>query len=207
MASPKLVRNPPEGSGLVPSIVDRHYAELTRGEPGELLVARVMLQPVGTKLARTKNGTKTEVVYEVVRCEPVRDRHEADNVTWEITRAYEHRTSVGQQQTLPLVNSPEEQRESLIEALREWAGEQDISRADLDAQWVTYYGGREHAASETVQAGSLLQLMEFARYVGAVSDPVLGKDDDGLDDSADDGFDDEPVADSSVPAPAFSGGA
>lgn len=212
MASPKLVRNPPEGSGLVPSLVDRHYASLTRGEPGELIVARVLLQPVGTKLARTKAGTKTEVVYEVVRCEPVRDAHEADNVTWEITRSYEQRTSIGAQTQLPLVNSPAEQRESLIESLREWAGEQDIGRGELDERWTTYYGGREHAASETVQAGSLLQLMEFARYVGAVKDPVTGKDDDDADA---DGFgagddepqrdDDEPVA-AAVPAPGFTGG-
>lgn len=210
MASPKLVRNPPEGSGLVPSIVDRHYGDLVQGRPGELIAARVLLQPVGAKLARTKNGTVSEVVYEMVRCEPVRDAHEADKVTWEISRDYETRTSITGQDQLPL-NSPGEQREQLIDVIREWASENDTSWAELDERWTDYYGGREHASSETVQAGSLLQLMEFSRVIGAVADPKPAEDDD---EAAEDDFDpegeldEEPVDDEPVvPAPAFSGGA
>lgn len=193
MTSPKLVTNPPEGSGLVPSLVQRHYNDLVRGKPGELVAARCLLQPVGQKSRRTKDGWKTEVVYELVRLEPCRDTHEADNVAWEISRDYEARTSGSDQQTLPLVNSPAEQREKLLEALWEWASEQDIARGDLDERWLSYYGGGEHAASATVQAGSLLQLMEFARYVGAVEDPKASDDDepDGLD-SLDDEDDTDP---------------
>jgi hypothetical protein len=203
MASPKLVRNPPEGSGLVPSIVDGHYADLVQGKPGELIAARVLLQPVGAKLARTKNGTVSEVVYEMVRCEPVRDRHEADKVTWEISRDYESRTSINGQDQLPLAG-PDEQREQLLDALREWASEQDVSWSDLDERWTDYFGGREHAASETVRAGSLLQLMEFARVVGAVSDPKPGEAETDNDlDAVEDG--DE--ADQAAPAVPFTGGA
>jgi hypothetical protein len=205
LTAAKLVTNPPEACGLVPSIIDRHYQDLVRGKPGELLAARCLLQPVGQKSRRTKDGWKTEVVYELVRLEPARDSHEADNIAWEISRDYENRTSGSSQEALPLVNSPAEQRESLLEALREWASEQDISRDDLDERWLSYYGGAEHAASATVQAGSLLQLMEFARYVGAVQDPKPGDDDQD-----DDGFgeDDEPAEhdDGSIPVPAFSGG-
>lgn len=199
MTTAKFVVNPPEGSGLVPSLVDRHYQELVRGKPGELVAARVLLQPVGQHSRRTKDGWRTGVTYEVVRLEPARDSHEADNITWEISRDYETRTSVGGQQTLPMANSPSEQREKHLEALWEWASEKDIPRADLDERWTSYFGGSEHAASSTVQAGSLLQLLEFARYVGAVEDPKAGSDDDSdgfgedaEDDAAQD--DDEPAA-------------
>lgn len=208
MTAAKLVVNPPEGSGLVAQIVDRHYQDLVRGKPGELLAAQIMLQPVGQKSRRTKDGWKTEVTYEIVRLEPARDSHEADTIAWEITRAYENRTSGTAQQTLPLSNSPAEQRDSLIEALFEWASEQDLAQADLDARWVDYFGGREHASSETVRTGALIQLMEFARYVGAVEDPKPGADDDPDDDGfgadePDDQHDDDITP--AVPAPGFTG--
>jgi hypothetical protein len=205
MSTPKLVTNPPQGSGLVPSLVDRHWEDLSRGKPGELIAVVALLQPVGTSQRRTKDGVHRTVTYEAVRLEPMRDTHDADNITWEVTRAYERRTSGGGAQTeLPLHNSPAEQLSGLLVALDEWRENEGITVEDLDERWTSYFGGSEHAASSTVRAGSLLQLTEFARYVGAVSDPVVGKDDDGLDDPADDGFDDEPAADSSVPAPAFS---
>lgn len=196
MTTARLVTNPPEACGLVPSLVDRHYQDLVRGKPGELIAARVLLQPVGQQSRRTKDGWRTSVTYEIVRLEPARDSHEADNITWEIGRDYETRTSSGDQQTLPLANSPSEQREKHLEALFEWAGEQDIARADMDERWTSYFGGSEHAASSTVQAGSLLQLLEFARYVGAVQDPKVGEVDvDADSDGGSDGFgEDDPAA-------------
>lgn len=182
MPSPKFVPNPPDGSGLIGQLVEQDYQDLVRGKPAELRVARVMFQAVGTSLRKTKDGIKTTTVYEVVRLEPCRDQHDADTVTWEIGRSYEGRTSGGSQEMLPL-NSPAEQRESLIEALFEWAGEQDVSQTDLDERWTSYFGGRVHAASETVRAGALVQLLEFARYVGAVDDPKISgePDDEGTD--------------------------
>lgn len=199
MTTAKLVVNPPEGSGLVPSLVERHYQELVRGKPGELVAARVLLQPVGQQSRRTKDGWRTAVTYEVVRLEPARDSHEADNITWEISRDYETRTSVGGQQTLPMANSPSEQREKHLEALWEWAGEQDIARADLDERWTSYFGGSEHAASSTVQAGSLLQLLEFSRYVGAVEDPKAGSDETDDSDGFGDDADQDPAQDDDEP--------
>lgn len=209
MTAAKLVTNPPEACGLVPQMVQGHYNDLVRGKPGELIAAMCMLQPVGQKSRRTKDGWKTEVVYEIVRLEPARDSHEADNLAWEISRAYESRTSGSAQELLPL-NSPSEQRDSLIEALFEWASEKDLAQADLDARWVDYFGGREHAASETVRTGALIQLMEFARYVGAVEDAKTGAADDD-EDGFGDGDPDEEDPDndstaSAVPSPAFSGG-
>lgn len=208
MTAAKLVTNPPEACGLLAQMVQGHYNDLVRGKPGELIAAMCMLQPVGQKSRRTKDGWKTEVVYELVRLEPARDSHEADTIAWEISRAYEARTSGSAQDMLPL-NSPSEQRDSLIEALFEWASEQDLPQADLDVRWVDYFGGREHAASETVRTGALIQLMEFARYVGAVEDPKPGAvddDEDGFGDGADDPADDDDESAPAVAPPAFSGG-
>lgn len=192
MTVPKLVTNPPEGCGLLPQMVQGHYDDLVRGKPGELIAAECLLQPVGQKSRRTKDGWKTEVVYELVRLEPARDSHEADNIAWNITRAYEARTSGSSQQELPLSNSPEEQRQSLLEALREWSDDQNLEDGDLNGRWLSYFG-EEHAASATVKNGSLLQLMEFARYIGAVEDASLGSPDPA---DEDDGFGkDEPTED------------
>lgn len=174
MTTPKLVANPPQGSGLVSALVDGHYEDLVRGKPGPLIAARVLLQPVGTSLRKTKDGIHRTVTYEVVRLEPVRDPHAADNVTWEITHDYELRTSGGGTSQLSLLNSPAEQRESLVEAIREWASDEDTPMAEVDARWLDYFGGADNAASATVQAGSLVHLLEFARYVGAVTDPKPG---------------------------------
>jgi hypothetical protein len=175
----RLVQNPPDGCGLLPQLVEQHYQDLVRGKPGELIAAEVLLQPVGHSGRRLKTGSKNSVLYEIVRLEPARDRHEADNIAWNISRSYEARTSTSNgQQTLPLANSPAEQRESLIEACFEWASENDVSQEDLDARFTDHFGGREHGHAETVRAGGLVQLMEFARYIGAVKDPIVGKDDD-----------------------------
>ncbi|MDP9168273.1 MAG: hypothetical protein M3O32_19750, partial [Actinomycetota bacterium] len=197
MTAPKFVANPPQGSGLVPSLVDKHYEDLLRGRAGELIPAMCLLQPVGLSQRRTKDGVHRTVTYEVVRLEPVRDPHEADQTVWEVTRLYERRTTPdGAQTSLALHNSPAEQREGLIEALRDWSSEHDIAAADLDAKWLSHFGGPQYAASATVQAGSLLQLMEFARVVGAVKDEEPGEVDSPFDDDPDpdDGPDDDPDA-------------
>lgn len=168
MSSPKLVTNPPQGSGLIPSLVDRHWEDLSRGKPGELLAAVCLLQPVGTSQRRTKDGVHRTVTYELVRLEPVRDAGEADDVTWQVTKAYERRTSGGSQGELPLHDSLGEQRERLLGYLEEWRVEEELSVVELDERWVSYFGGPENAASSTAKAGSLLQLTEFTRYCGAL---------------------------------------
>ena len=175
MTTPKLVTNPPQGSGLVGQLVDAHYEDLAvRGRPGDLIPFVGLLQPVGHNSRRTKEGERRTVTYEVVRLEPIRDPHEADNIAWEVSRAYERRTSVGGQQALPLHNSPAEKRGGLLDSLTEWATAQEVSTDELNERWVSYFGGPEHAASATPDAGSLVQLMEFTRYVGAVEDAPVG---------------------------------
>lgn len=198
MTSPKLVTSPPQGSGLVPSIVDKHYDDLVRGVPGEHITAAVILQPVGIKQRRTKDGIHREVTYEVVRLEPMRDQHDADQVTWLVTRAHDLRHD-GQQMTLP-VSSPAEMRASIETALTEWATGEDIDQDALNAQWTSYFGGPEHAATQEVAKGSLAQLQEFAGHVGAIDDPYATDEPQAVappafsDDGGDDGAepDDEP---------------
>lgn len=211
MTVAKLTPTPPQGSGLVPMLVDEHYEDLVRGRPGRLVAARVLLQPTGTSQRVTSDGVHRTVTYTVVRLEPVREKNEADNVAWEISHSYETRTSAGGKQ-MSLLNSPAEQRESLIEACFEWASENDVSQEELDARFTDHFGGREHANAETVRAGGLVQLMEFARYIGAVKDPVVGKEDEDPDDDGaepadpDEDLDGDPAAEAEAkPAKAGKG--
>ncbi len=203
MTTAKLVSSPPQGSGLVPSVVDGDYEDLVRGRPGRLIAARILMQAVGTSQRRTKEGVHRTVTYELVRLEPVRDKHEADNVTWEISHEYEGRTSRGSHSQPSLFNSPAEQRESLVEAIREWASDNDRPMAEVDAQFLDHFGGPEHQAAATIQAGSLIHLMEFARFVGAVEDPKPGDDQEPAvdpDTEADPDDDDEDLATDEDPA-------
>lgn len=200
MTSPKLVSSPPEGSGLVPSLVDGHYEDLVRGRPGQNIVAAVILQPVGVSQRRTKDGIHRTVTYEAIRLEPIRDPHDADQVTWLLTRAHDLRHA-GSQMALPVTSSPGEQRALLLDALREWAAGEDVTQDQLDERFVAHFGGAEHAATDQVQKGSLAQLLEFAGTVGAIDDPYADGDGAGRDDSGDgddDGLDDDTAADSAA---------
>lgn len=212
MTEAKLVTSPGEGSGLTHTVNEKVYADLVAGRPPGTIAVVGLMVPVGYGERQTAKGYKRHVQYDFLRLEPVRDSHDADDVAWRVTRAYEQRTSRhGAQAELPLGNSPSEQRNGLLEVIREYASENQLTEGDLDEKWLSYFGGPEHAASATVAAGSLLQLMEFGRFVGAVEDPVPGKDEP--DDEDDDGFgegDDEPDVDDdapAVPAPGFTGGA
>jgi hypothetical protein len=196
LTAPKLVTNPPEGSGLVPSIVDQHYSDLSRGVPGEHVVAAVVLQPVGTSQRRTKEGWHRTVTYEAVRLEVVRDSHDADTVTWILQRAHDLRHS-GSQMTLPVTNNPSEMRANILAALDEWAAGENVTQDQLNERWIAHFGGKDFAATQEVAKGSLAQLQEFAGQVGAIEDPYA---DGSASTPADDDEDDEPEADDE-PAP------
>lgn len=181
MTDAKFTRNAPQGSGLTSSIVDRDFRNASTFRPTELIAARVLLQATGFGGSKNKDGSKAHVVYEIVRLEPAVTQHDADEITWEIAHSYEARTGRGGQDTLPLVSSPGEQRESVLDAIKGYASEHNIPMAELDARWVNLFGGRGYS-SETVQSGGLLQLMEFGRYIGAIDDPKVGKADDADED-------------------------
>ena len=208
MSTPKLVSNPPQGSGLVPSLVDRHYRDLVQGRPGEHVVATCVLQPVGQSSRRTKDGIHTTVTYEVVRLEVINDAHDAEQATWLLTRAHDQRHSGSAQIALPF-DTPAALRDSTVDAIREWGKDEGLTADDVNARWVDYFGGPENASSATFDTGSLVQLREFAYHVGALADDedveqaladAHDEDDDGVDDDLAEP-DDEPV----VAVPAFSG--
>jgi hypothetical protein len=70
----------------------------------------------------------------------------------------------------------EEQRDSLIDMIRDWASEQDLPITEVDKRFVDMFGGPEHASAETVQAcRSVQQLKEFAYTVGVLPDPEPGE--------------------------------
>lgn len=169
MTSPKLVTNPPQGSGLIGQLVDAHYEDLARGRSPEQIPAACILKPVGHSSRTTKDGVHRTVTYEVVRLEPMRDTYDADQVTWLVTRAHDLRHG-GDQLTLP-VNSPSEMRASIEAALADWASREDVTQDQLNERFVDYFGGPEHAATDDVSKGSLAQLQEFAGHVGAIDDP------------------------------------
>jgi hypothetical protein len=179
MTSPKLVQSPPQGSGLVPSIVEGHFEDLLHGKPGEHVVVAAILQPVGISQRRTKEGVHRTTTYEVVRLEPMRDSHDADHVSWLITRAHDLRHE-GSQMALPISNSPAEARANLLAAIEEWAKDENVSQEQLDERWLAYFGGPEHASTDKVDKGSLVQIQEFAGHVGAIVGPYA----DGSTDAA-----------------------
>ena len=171
MTTPKLVPNPPQGSGLISSIVDKHWQHLTQqGVAGDLIAAAVLLQPVGTSQRRTKDGVHRTVTYEVVRLEPILDAGDADTLTWQITRAYEARTGRGEQTELPL-DGIDERRAELLEALQDWAKENEVDAEGLSEKWTSHFGGPEHTNTTDPAKGSYLQLLQFTRAMGVVKDP------------------------------------
>lgn len=170
MTTPKLATNPPQGSGLVGQLVDAHYEALARGWETEQFAAACILKPVGHSSRTTKDGVHRAVTYEVVRLEPMRDAHDADQVTWLVTRAHDLRHE-GSQMTLPVTNSPSEQRANLLVAIEEWATANDVDQETLNARWLDHFGGIEHASAAEIEKGSLANVLEFAGAVGAIEDP------------------------------------
>ncbi len=205
MTTAKLVASPPQGSGLVGQLVERHYADLVQGKPGEHLVVAAVMQPVGTSSRRTKEGIHTTTTYELVRLEVMRDSHDADHVQWLITRAHDQRHG-GAQETLPL-SSPSELRESTLRAIAEWSAEHGLTPAQVDERWSGYFGGPEHASSATVEHGSLVQLREFAHHIGALSDDGPAGQEPDEDEQDDPERDSEQAPAAHVAAVTFSGGA
>lgn len=173
-------------SGLVHSLNDRVFADLIAGRPAGTIAVVGLMVPAGAGMDKTAKGTKQYVKYEFLRLEPIRDAGEADTVAWQVTRAYEYRTGTGEQGELPLGHgSPDEERQSLLAAIAEWASETGLSEAQVADRWLDVFGGFEHASSPSPDKGTLLHLLEFAYTVGAVEDtPVGGVDDDDDDDGS-----------------------
>lgn len=184
--------------GILAQHVDQDFADFVAGRTVTQRVCIGVWQAGGVSSSNQEKGRVNHTAYEALHFVEVTDPHEADKVRHLITQTRAARGLAVHQPAL--FEAPEdEQREGLLELLREWSSEQDVAREDLDARWLDYFGGPEHAASATVQAGSALQLREFALYVGAISDEPVGPAVD--DDDTDPDDEDEPA----VAGPAFSG--
>lgn len=166
MTAAKLQTNPPEGSGLNHSLLDRIYTDLVMGKRIDAIPVVGLLVPVGHGERKTAKGTHRRVEFDFLRLEPVKDQSDAEQVAWQITRAYDlrHGPSSGQTE-LPLANSPEEKRSALREQLAEWASDNNVTEDELDQRFVEMLGGQEYAAAERVADASLVHLVEFVGYV------------------------------------------
>jgi hypothetical protein len=122
-----------------------------------------------------------------------RDPHEIDQLRHRITQIRADGGFLAKQPAL-FAATEDEQRESLLDIIKDWASETGTAMADVDKRWVDYFGGSEHASSETVQASrSVAQLKEFAYVVGALAETTSEVPEPGFSDASDDGA--EPVDD------------
>ncbi|MCW2545394.1 MAG: hypothetical protein JWM40_2946 [Frankiales bacterium] len=170
MTDARIVSSPPEGSGFTHGLLDELYDKRQTGKHIDFIPVMGLLKVSGHGEQDTAKGTRRHVKVEFVRLEPVRDAGDAENVTWQITREYENRTTPGSAQTeLPLSNSPDEKKRSLREELAEWASDNGKSDDELDAMFVDMLGGPGHAVATCVANASLVHLIEFVGWVTADS--------------------------------------
>lgn len=164
MTDARIVSKAPEGSGLTHGLLDQLYEKRHQGMPIDAIPVVGLLKVAGSGEQDTAKGGKRHVKLEFLRLEPVRDPHDAEQVAWQIIRADDIRHSPAQGE-LPLANSPEERRQSLLEELAEWRSDNDVTEDELDTRFVDMLGGPEHAAAEHVRDASLVHLIEFHGYV------------------------------------------
>lgn len=168
----KLLTALPKNHGLDPRLVDGHYNELVNKTRPEPVVALIVLEP--HKHAGDVDGDN-EVSYKVLHVEP-----DADMTKQHLARIEELRADrLG---FLPLdfeTRPDEEQRLELIEAIDKWSERTGVTGADVDERWRSHFGIGEGAAeglAGTYEKGSTVQLLEFARTIGAVTDPESDSD-------------------------------
>lgn len=179
MTSAKLVPSPAEGHGLIDAITAKHFSAYTRGERTDLVPALVLLKVHGQQSRDTANGRHQSVQYEVVKCEPVTDPMDRDDVVWKIQSLYEARTSTGDQRPLPLGLATEERRQFLMERIEDWSKSQELTGAQLDAKWREVFGidptnpdsGNIAGVPGDYHKGSVAALLQFSIEVGAEPEP------------------------------------
>lgn len=169
MTTPTHTSAIPAG-GILTQHVDGDYADYNAGRPLQQRVLISVVQAGGIASNNTKKGRTKAVKYEDLHLVEVTDPHEADRLRHLLTQLQADRgLRVKQPGLFDLTD--EEQRDSLLDMIREHASEQDIPMTELDARFVDYFGGAENASAETVQAcRSVLQLKEFAFHIGAIAE-------------------------------------
>lgn len=164
MTDARLVSKTPEGSGLTHGMLDQLYERRHKGMPIDAIPVVGLLKVAGSGEHDTAKGATRHVKLEFLRLEPVKDPGEAEEIAWQITRAYERRTSPSGQSEFPVSNSPAEKRRGLLEELNDWREANSLSEEELDKMWVAHFGGPEYAAAEHARDGSLVHLLEFVGY-------------------------------------------
>jgi hypothetical protein len=158
--------------GILTQHVESDVVDFETGRPVTQRVIVAVLQVSGTATESQEKGRVKKGKYETVHLVEITDSHEADRLRHLITTTRADRGFAAKQPTL-YDATDEEQRESLLDMIRDWASEQNLAMADVDKQWVDYFGGGDYAASETVQASrSVAQLKEFAYHVGVLAETV-----------------------------------
>lgn len=184
MTTPTLKSLLPAGS-ILTQHVDADFADYIAGRPATQRLVVSVVQVAAVHASTQEKGRSNKATYETVHAVEITDAHEIDQLRHRITQIKADRGLLARQPDL--FDEPEdEQRDQLIDMIREWASENDVPMADVDVRFVDYFGGAEHASAETVQAcRSVAQLREFAYVVGAIAE-------------------DEPDAEPAAPPVAFS---
>lgn len=169
MTTPTLKSLLPAGSILTQN-VDSDFADYIAGRPATQRIVVAVVQVAAVRASTQEKGRSNKATYETVHAVEITDPHEIDKLRHRITQIKADRGLLARQPEL--FDEPEdEQRDRLIEMIREWASESDVPMVDVDARFVDYFGGAEHASAETVQAcRSVAQLREFAFVVGAIAE-------------------------------------
>lgn len=175
MTTASLKPSIPAG-GILSQHVENDFGDFVAGRPVTQRVIVAVVQTGGVGAETQEKGRVNKVKYESIHLIEITDPHEADRLRHLITTTRADRGFAAKQPTL-YDATEEEQRESLLDMIRDWASEQDLPMPDVDKRWVEYFGGGEHAASETVQASrSVTQLKEFAYHVGVLAETSAATD-------------------------------
>lgn len=159
--------------GILAQNVERDFTDFVAGRTVEQRLLVTVVQAASVSSGNREAGRVNKTAYEAVHLVEVTDPHEVDRLRHLITQIRADRGLAVRQPAL-FDSTEDEQRESVLDLVKEWASERDVPLAELDERWVSYFGGAAHAASATVQTGSLLQLKEFALVIGAISDEPAG---------------------------------
>lgn len=175
MTTPTLKPALPSGS-IQTQRVDQDFTDYLAGRTVTQRIVLSVVQVSAVHASTQERGRSNKATYETVHAIEVTDPHEIDQLRHRLAQLRADRGLMAHQPAL--FDAPEsEQCEQLLDLIKDWASEQDIPITELDQQFVTYFGGPEHASAETVQAcRSVVQLKEFALYIGAISDePAKGE--------------------------------
>jgi hypothetical protein len=160
---------------------EEDFRDFVNGRPLKRRMMLVEVEIGGIEGNTIEKGRVTGNKYVVVHAAEIRDPHEVDLSRHRISQIRGEGGMYAKQPAL-FDATDAEKRDTLLDLIKDRASSLDLALADVDKQWVDYFGGVENAAAETVQASrSLTQLQEFAYVFGALDDKKAGSTDEGTD--------------------------